>query len=301
MAQTQPNLGRRPDWLRVKLPGGENFARVNQEMRGNLLHTVCEEARCPNMGECWGHGTATFMILGAVCTRHCGFCAVQTGRPLELDLREPERVAEAVAGLGLKHVVVTSVARDDLADGSAAVFAATIRAVRKARSECSVEVLIPDFQANWEALALVMAARPDILNHNVETVERLSDHVRSKAKYHRTLELLRRAKRLEPWSMTKSSIMLGLGEEREEILATLRDLRAVDCDIVTIGQYLRPSMRHLPLERYYTPEEFADLKEEALKLGFAHCESGPLVRSSYRAHEQIAARRSAALEEATEA
>ncbi|MDA8345836.1 MAG: lipoyl synthase [Thermaerobacter sp.] len=291
MPLEQKDLGRRPDWLRVKLPSGGNFQQVQQMMRGHLLHTVCEEARCPNIGECWNNRTATFMILGRVCTRHCGFCAVQSGRPNELDLQEPARVAEVVADIGLNHVVVTSVARDDLEDGGASIFAATIRAIRDARPECSIEVLIPDFQGNWDALQLVMDARPDILNHNIETVTRLSDRVRSKAKYPRSLELLRRAKLMEPRSYSKSGIMLGLGEERDEIVQALHDLRDAGVDIVTIGQYLRPTMHHLPLQRYYTPDEFADLKAEALAMGFAHCESGPLVRSSYHAHAQVPAGR----------
>lgn len=291
MPLEQKDLGRRPDWLRVKLPSGDNFRQVQGLMRGNLLHTVCEEARCPNIGECWNNRTATFMILGRVCTRHCGFCAVQSGRPTELDLQEPARVAQVVADIALQHVVVTSVARDDLEDGGASIFAATIQAIQEARPECSIEVLIPDFQGNWDALRLVMDARPDILNHNLETVARLSDHVRSKAKYPRSLELLRRAKLMEPRSFTKSGIMLGLGEERDEVLQALRDLRNAGVDIVTIGQYLRPTMHHLPLQRYYTPDEFQDLKAQALKMGFAHCESGPLVRSSYHAHEQIPAGR----------
>ncbi len=291
MPLEQKDLGRRPDWLRVKLPSGDNFRQVQGLMRGNLLHTVCEEARCPNIGECWNNRTATFMILGRVCTRHCGFCAVQSGRPTELDLQEPARVAQVVADIALQHVVVTSVARDDLEDGGASIFAATIQAIQEARPECSIEVLIPDFQGNWDALRLVMDARPDILNHNLETVTRLSDHVRSKAKYPRSLELLRRAKLMEPRSFTKSGIMLGLGEERDEVLQALRDLRNAGVDIVTIGQYLRPTMHHLPLQRYYTPDEFQDLKAQALKMGFAHCESGPLVRSSYHAHEQIPAGR----------
>ena len=291
MPLAQKDLGRRPEWLRVKLPTGGNFAAIQSMMRGNALHTVCEEARCPNLGECWNNRTATFMILGRVCTRHCGFCAVQSGRPNELDLQEPERVAGVVEDMGLRHVVVTSVARDDLLDGGASIFAETIRAIRRRTPECSVEVLIPDFQGDWDALRLVMDARPDILNHNVETVERLSDHVRSKAKYPRSLELLRQAKLMEPSSFTKSSIMLGLGEEHEEIRRTLEDLRRVGVDIVTVGQYLRPTMHHLPLERYYTPDEFAEIRKEALDMGFAHCESGPLVRSSYHAHTQIPAGR----------
>jgi len=295
MPIVQKDLGRRPQWLKVKLPLGGSYGDIKSMMQGSALHTVCEEARCPNLGECWNHRTATFMILGRVCTRHCGFCAVQSGRPTELDLQEPERLAGVVEQMGLRHIVVTSVARDDLVDGGAGIFAAVIEAIRARRPECSVEVLIPDFQGNWEALGLVMAAQPEILNHNVETVERLSDHVRSKAKYPRSLELLRRAKLMEPRSFTKSGMMLGLGETRAEIRATLRDLHDAGVDIVTVGQYLRPTMHHLPLERYYTPDEFAEIRAEAMEMGFAHCEAGPLVRSSYHAHLQIPEGRTPAL------
>jgi lipoic acid synthetase len=278
---------RRPEWLKIKLNTNENFTELKKLMRGNRLHTVCEEARCPNLFECWANRTATFMILGSVCTRACRFCAVTSGLPTELDLEEPGRVAESVEVMGLQHVVVTSVARDDLQDGGASIFAATIKAIREKRPLCSVEVLIPDFQANWDALKLVMDARPDILNHNIETVERLSDKVRSKAKYERSLELLRQAKQLQPDIPTKSSIMLGVGETFEEVLKTMDDLRAVDCDIMTIGQYLQPTKKHLTVKRFWTPEEFAALKEEGMKRGFKHVESGPLVRSSYHAHEQV--------------
>ncbi|GAB7388810.1 lipoyl synthase [Bacillaceae bacterium] len=280
---------RKPDWLKIKLHTGENFAELKQMMRGKTLHTVCEEARCPNIYECWANRTATFMILGDICTRACRFCAVKTGRPTELDLQEPERVAEAVEQMGLRHAVVTSVARDDLLDGGAQIFAETIRAIRKRNPFCSVEVLIPDFMGNWDALKIVMDARPDILNHNIETVRRLSDRVRSKAKYDRSLELLRRAKELQPAIPTKSSIMVGLGETYEEILEAMDDLRAVGVDIMTIGQYLQPTKHHLAIVKYYQPEEFAKLKEEGLKRGFRHVESGPLVRSSYHAHEQVRA------------
>ncbi|MBX6395255.1 MAG: lipoyl synthase, partial [Alicyclobacillaceae bacterium] len=258
------------------------------------LHTVCEEARCPNIYECWSNRTATFMILGRICTRACRFCAVTSGRPTELDLEEPGRVAEATVAMGLRHVVVTSVARDDLEDGGASIFAATIRAIRERAPWCSVEVLIPDFQGSESALRTVLEARPDILNHNVETVRRLSDRVRSRAKYERSLELLRRSKQIAPDIPTKSSIMVGVGETWEEILETMDDLRAVDCDILTVGQYLQPTRKHLPVDRYYTPEEFARLKEEGLKRGFRHVESGPLVRSSYHAHEQVQGARSRA-------
>lgn len=255
-------------------------------MRTKTLHTVCEEARCPNIYECWTNRTATFMILGDICTRACRFCAVNTGLPTELDLQEPERVAEAAEQMDLRHCVVTSVARDDLADGGASIFAATIRAIRKRLPFCRVEVLIPDFMGNWDALQVVMDANPDILNHNIETVRRLSDRVRAKAKYERSLELLKRAKEMKPKIPTKSSIMLGVGEEREEILQAMDDLRAVDCNILTLGQYLQPTPKHLPVERYVHPDEFVELKQEGKNRGFRHVESGPLVRSSYHAHEQ---------------
>ncbi len=256
-------------------------------MRSKTLHTVCEEARCPNIYECWANRTATFMILGDICTRACRFCAVNTGMPTELDLQEPERVAEAAEQMGLNHCVITSVARDDLKDGGATIFAETIRAMRRRLPLCSVEVLIPDFMGDIESLKIVMDAKPDILNHNIETVERMSDRVRARAKYPRSMELLRNSKTLQPNIPTKSSIMLGVGEEWDEILHAMDDLRAVDCDILTLGQYLQPSPKHLNVAKYYTPEEFAILKEEGLKRGFSHVESGPLVRSSYHAHEQV--------------
>ncbi|MBN3525423.1 lipoyl synthase [Paenibacillus apiarius] len=277
----------KPDWIRIKLTTGENYTEIKDMMRSKTLHTVCEEARCPNIYECWANRTATFMILGDICTRACRFCAVNTGMPTELDLQEPERVAEAAERMGLRHCVVTSVARDDLQDGGASIFAETIRAVRRRMPFCTVEVLIPDFMGNWDALRIVMDAKPDILNHNVETVERMSDRVRAKAKYDRTLELLKRAKEMQPQIPTKSSIMLGVGEEWDEILQTMDDLRAVDCDILTLGQYLQPTKKHLNVEKYYRPEQFAELKDEGLKRGFSHVESGPLVRSSYHAHEQV--------------
>lgn len=277
----------KPDWIRIKLSTGENYTEIKDMMRSKTLHTVCEEARCPNIYECWANRTATFMILGDICTRACRFCAVNTGMPTELDLQEPERVAEAAESMGLRHCVITSVARDDLQDGGASIFAESIRAMRRRLPFCSVEVLIPDFMGNWDALKLVMDAKPDILNHNVETVERLSDRVRAKAKYERTLELLKQAKLMQPNIPTKSSIMLGVGEEWNEILKTMDDLRAVDVDILTIGQYLQPTPKHLAVEYYYTPDQFKELKEEGLKRGFSHVESGPLVRSSYHAHEQV--------------
>lgn len=277
----------RPDWLKVQIKTGPNYKELKQIMRGRSLHTVCEEARCPNIYECWEHRTATFMILGDICTRACRFCAVTSGRPGAVDWLEPRRVADAVVAMGLQHVVITSVARDDLEDGGASVFAATIRAVRERVPDCGIEVLIPDFMGNWDALKTVLDASPDILNHNIETVRRLSDRVRSKAKYDRTLELLRRSKEMRPDIRTKSSIMVGLGETFEEILETMDDLRAVQVDILTIGQYLQPTKTHLLVERFYTPTEFLRLRGEGLKRGFAHVESGPLVRSSYHAHEQV--------------
>ncbi|WDH81979.1 lipoyl synthase [Paenibacillus urinalis] len=277
----------KPDWIKIKLTTGDNYQEIKDMMRSKTLHTVCEEARCPNIYECWANRTATFMILGDICTRACRFCAVNTGLPTELDLKEPERVAEAAEQMNLKHCVVTSVARDDLADGGASIFAETIHAIRRKLPFCSVEVLIPDFNGNEEALKIVMDAKPDILNHNMETVERLSDKVRAKAKYKRSLQLLERAKKMQPHIPTKSSIMLGLGETWEEILQTMDDLRSVDCDIMTIGQYLQPSDKHLYVERYVTPEEFSRLKDEGLARGFSHVESGPMVRSSYHAHEQV--------------
>jgi len=280
------DLERKPEWLKIRLNTGGHYSELKELMRHQTLHTVCEEARCPNIYECWSHRTATFMILGDICTRACRFCAVQTGLPTELDGAEPERVADAVEAMGLKYVVITSVARDDLKDGGAAIFAATIRAVRQRNPFCRVEVLIPDFLGNWDALKVVMDAKPDVLNHNVETVRRLSNALRRTAKYDRSLELLRRAKEMQPRIPTKSSIMVGVGETWEEILQTMDDLRAVDCDILTIGQYLQPTKDHYPVMAYYTPEEFAQLKEEGLKRGFRHVESGPLVRSSYHAHEQ---------------
>lgn len=279
---------RKPEWLKIKLSAGEDYTELKRLMRTKTLHTVCEEAKCPNIHECWANRTATFMILGSICTRACRFCAVNTGLPTELDLQEPERVAEAAEQMGLRHCVVTSVARDDLADGGASIFAETIRAMRKRLPLCGVEVLIPDFMGSLDSLRTVLEARPDILNHNVETVERLSDRVRSKAKYQRSLELLARSKELAPDIPTKSSIMVGVGEETEEVLRTMDDLRERQVDILTIGQYLQPTTQHLQVNRYYTPEEFVELKREGMARGFKHVESGPLVRSSYHAHTQAA-------------
>ncbi len=277
----------RPDWLRVRFPTGPNYLDLKNIIRSRSLHTVCEEAHCPNIGECWEHRTATLMILGRICTRACRFCAVTTGLPVGVDEAEPERVAEAVDEMGLRHAVITSVARDDLPDGGARIFAETIRAIRRRRPSCSVEVLIPDFGGSEEALRIVMDARPDILNHNIETVRRLQRKVRARAFYERSLEVLRRAKEMVPDALTKSGMMLGLGETREEIREALRDLRAVGCDIVTIGQYLQPSPFHLPIVRYVPPAEFAEIKAEGMAMGFRHVEAGPLVRSSYHAHEQV--------------
>lgn len=280
---------RKPDWLKIQLTKGENFKQLKQLMRNKSLHTVCEEAKCPNIHECWASRTATFMILGNICTRACRFCAVTTGKPTELDLQEPARVAEAVIQMGLMHVVVTSVARDDLSDGGASVFADTIREIKRTSPLCNVEVLIPDFGGEPDPLRLVLEAGPHVLNHNLETVRRLSDRVRAKAKYDRSLELLRRSKQFAPAIPTKSSLMVGLGETTEEVLEAMDDLRAADVDILTIGQYLQPTRQHLRVEKYYTPEQFMQLKEEGLKRGFRHVESGPLVRSSYHAREQLEA------------
>ena len=280
---------RKPSWLKVKAPGGPNYLALKHMMRDLKLHTVCEEAHCPNIGECWEHKAATFMILGDVCTRNCADCAVAHGTPAPLDAGEPRRLADAVAQMGLKHVVITSVDRDDLPNGGAEVFAACIAEIRRRLPETSVEVLIPDFKGNPEALRIVVAARPDILNHNLETIARLYRIARPGGRYSRALELLERAKDLNPEMLTKSGIICGLGEEWDELLVAMRDLRAARVDILTIGQYLRPSDQHLPIARWYTPEEFAELKRYGMVLGFRHVESGPLVRSSYHAWEQVEA------------
>ncbi|MEH7275372.1 lipoyl synthase [Neobacillus vireti] len=279
---------RKPDWLKIKLNTNEHYTGLKKLMREKKLHTVCEEARCPNIHECWAERrTATFMILGDTCTRACRFCAVNTGLPTELDLQEPERVADSVQLMNLKHVVVTAVARDDLKDGGAAVFAETVRAIRRKNPFTSIEVLPSDMGGKEENLALLMDAKPDILNHNIETVRRLTPRVRARAKYDRSLEFLRRAKEMQPAIPTKSSLMIGLGETIEEIIEVMDDLRANNVDIMTIGQYLQPSKSHLKVEKYYRPEEFAELREIALSKGFSHCEAGPLVRSSYHADEQV--------------
>jgi lipoyl synthase len=279
-------VGRRPEWLRVRAPDSPAYRQLRDLMRGLTLHTVCEEAGCPNIGECWGRGTATFLLLGDVCTRSCGFCNIQRGRPGTLDTREPERVADAVAQMQLRHVVLTSVNRDELADGGAWVFAETLRQIRVRLPDCTIEVLIPDFKGDPDALKLVMDERPEILNHNTETVPRLYRRVRPQARYQRSLEVIRRAKEFDSGAISKSGVMVGLGETWDELLRVMDDLRRMDCDILTIGQYLQPSRHHLPIERYYSPEEFARLKEEGLARGFRWVESGALVRSSYHADGQ---------------
>ncbi len=284
-------LRRHPDWIKSRMPSGENYHELKGLLTGLNLNTVCEEARCPNIGECWDQRTATVMILGDTCTRACGFCAIKTGKPTWFDDDEPRRVAEAVAGMNLDHVVVTSVARDDLPDGGAGAFAATIRELRTRKPLMGVEVLIPDFNGEEQPLRTVMEAGPDILNHNLETVRRLQQPVRKRARWDRTLGVLERAKAYAAEYgtdvHTKSSLMVGLGETREELTEAFEALRAVDTDILTIGQYLRPTLDHLPLERYYHPDEFGEMKDEALALGFKHVESGPLVRSSYHARDQV--------------
>jgi lipoic acid synthetase len=275
----------KPQWLRAKAPVGDNFHSLKKLARGLSLHTVCESAQCPNIGECWNHKTATFMLLGDICTRRCGFCAVPKGRPEPIDWEEPRRVAEAVAALGLKHAVVTSVNRDDDNIGSARIFAETIREIRKLTPDCRVEVLIPDFQGLEESLRIVLDAQPDVLNHNTETVPRLYRAVRSGARYQRTLDLLENAKKISPGAVTKSGVMVGLGESTEELIEVFRDLGTRGVDILTVGQYLRPSKDHLPIARFYEPQEFVYLRDQALRFGFRHVESGPMVRSSYHAHE----------------
>lgn len=279
---------RKPEWLKIKLNTNENYTGLKKMMREKSLHTVCEEAKCPNIHECWAvRRTATFMILGDVCTRACRFCAVKTGLPTELDWQEPERVADSVTLMNLKHVVVTAVARDDLKDGGAAVFAETVKAIRRKNPFTSIEVLPSDMGGVMENLKTLMDAKPDILNHNIETVKRLTPRIRARATYERSLEFLRRAKELQPDIPTKSSIMIGLGEKKEELIEAMDDLRANNVDILTLGQYLQPSKKHLDVVKYYHPDEFAELKEIALQKGFSHCEAGPLVRSSYHADEQV--------------
>ena len=289
LVQLEPRPERKPSWLRVKMPSGETYFELKRLVREHQLHTVCEEAMCPNIGECWNQRSATFMLLGQTCTRSCGFCAVHTGRPGPIDEDEPERVADAIATLNLRYAVITSVNRDDVHNGGSHIFAATIRAVRRRLPDCHVEVLIPDFKGNWDALAEVVEARPDVLNHNLESIARLYDRVRPQAKYERSLALLARTKQLDPAMTTKSGIMVGLGEDMDELIDTLHDLRQSQCDLITIGQYLRPSPKHLPVVRYYPPEDFAELKRQGEAMGFAHVASGPLVRSSYHAADQASA------------
>jgi len=283
--ENKSKLLRRPEWLKARVSAGENYARLKKIIDIRKLHTVCEEARCPNMGECWDHGTATFMILGDICTRNCGFCAVKTGKPTGLDAEEPYHVAEAVKLLGVRHAVITSVNRDELYDGGAQIFAETIRQIRTTTPDTKVEVLIPDFKGDEFALNIVLDAFPDILNHNVETVPRLYPTVRAQADYQRSLELLNRAKRRG--FITKTGLMLGIGERTEEVIEVLKDLRSINCDILTLGQYLQPTKEHLPVDRFVHPDEFKILKETGLQMGFEHVESGPLVRSSYHAEGQI--------------
>jgi lipoyl synthase len=282
----------KPDWLKVRAPGSENYLRLRSIMRDLALNTVCEDAHCPNIGECWHHGTATFMILGDVCTRACAYCAVAHGKPKDLDLDEPVRVAEAVGQMQLRYAVITSVDRDDLADGGAGIFAATIREIKRRRPDTRVEVLIPDFKGEYAPLTTVLDAGPDVLNHNTETVPRLYRMARSGGKYARTLDLLDRARKYAPGIPTKTGLMVGLGEEHDELVEVFRDLHAVGVSILTLGQYLRPSPDHAVMTRYYHPDEFAELKRIALDIGFAHVEAGPLVRSSYHAHEQADAAQS---------
>ena len=292
MSTTSPlKSGPIPSWIRIRVTEGDNFKDLKQLVSGRHLHTVCEEARCPNIFDCWDRRTATFMILGDVCTRACRFCAVTSGRPTELDLGEPLRVAESVAELGLKHAVITSVDRDDLRDGGAGMFARTIRAIRRKSPGTTIEVLTPDFQGDFDAVRTVVEARPDIFNHNTETVPRLYSRIRPKAVYANSLALLRHVKALAPEMSTKSGLMVGLGETEDELVEVFRNMRAHNIDVLTVGQYLRPSKKHVEVVRYYRPEEFVRLKELALEMGFAHVESGALVRSSYHADEQVPAAR----------
>lgn len=287
LVSIEPARAKRPEWLKAPAPVGENYRDLKQLVTDLKLHTVCESAACPNIGDCWNRKTATFMILGNLCTRRCGFCAVQKGAPLEVDHDEPRRVAEAVSRMGLKFAVITSVNRDDQSDGGAGIFAATIRAIREHIPGCGVEVLVPDFQGSREAMDIVLEARPDVLNHNTETVHRLYKQVRLGARFERSLEMLAYAKQKSPEIPTKSGLMLGLGETLDEVRDVMRQLRALQVDIVTLGQYLRPSSKHLPIVRYVSVEEFADLRQFGVELGFRHVESGPLVRSSYHADEAV--------------
>ena len=282
-AALRPRL---PDWLKVTSPGGSRYIELQNLMRGQQLHTVCEEAHCPNIGECWNRGTATFMILGDICTRRCHYCAVTTGRPVGIDLQEPKRLAETVQAMGLRYCVITSVNRDDLPDGGAYIFAACINKIREMNPDCRVEVLIPDFGGSWTALRRVIEARPAVLNHNIESSVRVFPKVRPKGDYQLSLELLAKAKEIDRSTVTKSGIIVGMGETTDEVLQTMEDLRGVDCDLLTVGQYLRPSAKHHPIDRFYTPAEFEELRLAGLGMGFKHVASGPLVRSSYHADEQ---------------
>ena len=286
-AESRPK--RRPEWIKVRAPSGETYESVKKLMRSKSLHTVCEEARCPNIGECWGRGTATFLIMGDICTRSCGFCDIKTGRPAPLDWQEPERVAQAVKQMNLHHVVITSVNRDERADGGAPIFALCIERIRSIQPGCSIELLIPDFKGNTDALQIVMQARPEILNHNVETVPRLFRRVQPQDHYEWAMITLENAKKMQPEVLTKSGIMLGLGETTDEVIAVMRDLASIGVDILTLGQYLQPSNSHLTIDRYYRPEEFVELRRLGLEMGFRWIESGPLVRSSYRAEQQVRA------------
>ncbi len=288
---TQDNPIRKPQWLRVKLPTGEEYKKVRSLVDEHQLHTICESGNCPNMGECWGEGTATFMILGNICTRSCGFCAVATGRPLEPDYDEPQRVAEAIHLMQVKHAVITSVDRDELPDGGSTIWANTVKAVRALNPETTLETLIPDFKGQWENLQRIIDVAPEVVSHNVETVERLSRKVRIQAKYNRSMEVIRRLK--EAGMRTKSGIMLGLGETKEEVVQTLQDLHANGCDVVTVGQYLQPTPKHLPVERFVTPEEFDEYRQIGYDLGIDYVESGPLVRSSYHSEKHLFSGRNA--------
>jgi len=280
-------MRRHPDWLKVKIGGGENFVKMKSLLRNVKLHTICEEAKCPNIAECFGNGTAVFLILGDTCTRNCRYCNVKHGKPLPLNSMEPKDVAESVCQLGLKHAVVTSVTRDDLADGGASVFAETVREIKKINKNCKIEVLIPDFQGNWEALQIVIASRPDIINHNIEVVEELFPVIRPEGDYHASMDVLRTIKIANNQVKTKSGFMVGLGENNEQIMRTMNDLRAADVDFLTIGQYLQPTRQHAEIKKYYTPEEFDEFKCIALDIGFKYVESGPLVRSSYHAEQAL--------------
>ena len=277
---------RLPEWLKVRAPGSPRYMELKQIMQGRRLHTVCEEAHCPNIGECWDLGTATFMILGDICTRRCHYCAVTTGRPTGIDLQEPLRLAETVSSMGLSYCVITSVNRDDLPDGGAFIFASCIKKIREIAPGCKVEVLIPDFAGSWIALKKVIDCWPEVLNHNIESTPRVFPRVRPKGDYQMSLELLAKAKEMDPSTVTKSGIIVGMGETTDEVLETMKDLRVVDCDLLTIGQYLRPSNMHIPVDRFYTPAEFDQLGEAGKAMGFKHVASGPLVRSSYHADQQ---------------